>query len=897
MKKTKRLSTLSLALTVLTILSLMPSVGLPVASAASNVALNKTYTSSLAASASYPDTGGIELTDGLYGTSSYTNTRWQGRADVGSYYQTVDLGQNYSVTQIFTNFLQDTVAGIYWPDTVSFAYSTNGTSFTSLGNATPQTPSGSFKKYQWTGAAVTARYIRMTVTDLAGWVFEDEWEVWGNASATVFSHGSFIQPDITQKWTVTDWTTELNYLKEVGNTLIILQWTADSKFMTTIYPTALSGFTQDPLYTGDQVANLLTAADSVGLDVWLGLNVNEDWYIYHAANQSWLNTLFSYSQSIVTELWNNYHTHPSLKGFYFSNEMENCHYQDSTSISNLVANYAPLANLVHSHAGMKFSVAPALWPESWCGQTYAANSAAWQVTWDGILNGATIDYLLVQDGLGGAFHTNAEIVTWFTFIKTVINGHPTAHLWADVETFHVVNPNPWYAEPMVIKDVRDHLTQLNPIVENLVTFSYDHFQSPKLVNTALYHTTYKNYYTSGTVETSPPSTPTGLNSPKQGTDKILLAWTASTDDVGAMYYIYRNSVKIGKAYTTSYQDNGLLTPNTTCTYQVQAYDAAGNTSALSSSLNVTTAPSAIVLSATKPYTTSVAPSPSYPDTGGTELTDGVLGTMNYADPAWQGRNTVLPITYAYTLNLGSLRRVDGMMLNFYTDKTATIKTPKSVEFLISNDNVTFTSLGLSPYRNLNYGDLPADLSIVQYGLLTSTSTVAQYVKAIIVTQDHAWTFNAELKVEQYPVNLAKNKTYTASVAANASYPDTGGTELTNGVFGTTAYTHAAWQGRSGLTSYFFTINLGSAQSMSQFESTFLRDDGSGIALPMSVVYATSPDNVTFTNRGTVTTPSSSNLTVNPYRYVLASPVSAKYVKVTINTPTSWSFIDEAQVIK
>src|SRR5262245_13429365 len=141
-------------LTSLALLILTSTASVPPALAATNVALNKTYTSSLAASASYPDTGGTELTNGVYGTSSYTNPQWQGRADVGSYYQTVDLGQNYSVNQMFINFLQDTPSGIFWPDMVSFAYSTNGTSFTSLGNATPQTPNGSFKKYQWTGAAV-----------------------------------------------------------------------------------------------------------------------------------------------------------------------------------------------------------------------------------------------------------------------------------------------------------------------------------------------------------------------------------------------------------------------------------------------------------------------------------------------------------------------------------------------------------------------------------------------------------------------------------------------------------------------------------------------------------------------------------------------------------------------
>ncbi|MBM3271900.1 fibronectin type III domain-containing protein [Candidatus Kaiserbacteria bacterium] len=60
------------------------------------------------------------------------------------------------------------------------------------------------------------------------------------------------------------------------------------------------------------------------------------------------------------------------------------------------------------------------------------------------------------------------------------------------------------------------------------------------------------------------------------------------DAVGVTgYRIYRNSVQVGTSAGTSYSDTG-LSPSTSYTYTVSAYDAAGNNSAQSSSISRTT---------------------------------------------------------------------------------------------------------------------------------------------------------------------------------------------------------------------------------------------------------------------------------------------------------------------
>ncbi len=67
-----------------------------------------------------------------------------------------------------------------------------------------------------------------------------------------------------------------------------------------------------------------------------------------------------------------------------------------------------------------------------------------------------------------------------------------------------------------------------------------------------------------------------------------LSWTAATDNYGvAGYYVYRNGTQIAAPSGTSYTDSS-LSPSTTYSYTVKAADAAGNLSAASSAVGVTT---------------------------------------------------------------------------------------------------------------------------------------------------------------------------------------------------------------------------------------------------------------------------------------------------------------------
>jgi bacillolysin len=92
----------------------------------------------------------------------------------------------------------------------------------------------------------------------------------------------------------------------------------------------------------------------------------------------------------------------------------------------------------------------------------------------------------------------------------------------------------------------------------------------------------------GTADTTAPSTPTNLAASGTTSTSTNLAWTASTDNVGVTgYNVYQGTTLKGTATGTSAAITG-LTAATTYTFSVKAKDAAGNLSASSNTVNVTT---------------------------------------------------------------------------------------------------------------------------------------------------------------------------------------------------------------------------------------------------------------------------------------------------------------------
>jgi chitodextrinase len=87
-----------------------------------------------------------------------------------------------------------------------------------------------------------------------------------------------------------------------------------------------------------------------------------------------------------------------------------------------------------------------------------------------------------------------------------------------------------------------------------------------------------------TKDTQTPSYPPNLVARAVSSSQMDISWSPSTDNIGvAGYIIYRNNVEIGRTTNLSYRDNG-LSAGTDYSYNVKAYDAAGNQSYMSNSV-------------------------------------------------------------------------------------------------------------------------------------------------------------------------------------------------------------------------------------------------------------------------------------------------------------------------
>lgn len=442
----------------------------------SNIAQTKKYTSSAQADSSYPDTSLKELTNGKYATGVFTDTQWQGR--LGSYTVTLDLGTKMRVTRMNMNFLKYTGGGVEYPSNVSFEYSDDNSLFASAGDATPQAEVNNTRKYTVTlSAPVNTRYIRVNIT-AAGpntWVFTDELQVFGYPIIS----GSFIQLSYGDTWTQSEWEEEFDYMKDLGMDHVILQWIVDFS------PSCKAVYYNSPAYnasTGyenrtnqDTLLNVLNAAEIKGIDVWVGLAVNDQWWEdSNATSQTWLNNEAQANNNVIKEIWDSsvgYKNKSSFKGWYSVWEIENYRFKEQAAQQKLRIALKTIVDYAHSYTGKPIMTSPYKG-----GYSDGLTPSGWTDMWTYILNpaeGANFDVVAPQDNFGNI--TN----TYLAAMKTAVDTNPNCELWSNCETY---NPDTGAAEPTITM-----LNQLNseiPYVSKMTSFSYLHYHSPKVVGWA-----------------------------------------------------------------------------------------------------------------------------------------------------------------------------------------------------------------------------------------------------------------------------------------------------------------------------------------------------------------------------------------------------------------------------
>ena len=229
----------------------------------------------------------------------------------------------------------------------------------------------------------------------------------------------------------------------------------------------------------------------------------------------------------------------------------------------------------------------------------------------------------------------------------------------------------------------------------------------------------------GTVDTIAPTAPTNLAASGTTSSSTNLLWTASTDNVGVTGYdVYQGATLKATVTTTSYTVTG-LTAATAYTFSVKAKDAAGNVSAASNTVNVTTSPITIT------YCTSQGNNTADERIGRVAIgsidnaSTGTAGYENFtaiSTNAARSASQTITITPTWTGSVyseGYAVFIDYNQNGVFTDagetvwtKTASTTTPVSGSFTIP----ATATLGATRMRvSMKYNGVPTSCESFSYG--------------------------------------------------------------------------------------------------------------------------------------------------------------------------------------
>ncbi|MEN3608655.1 discoidin domain-containing protein [Plantactinospora sp. ZYX-F-223] len=229
---------------------------------------------------------------------------------------------------------------------------------------------------------------------------------------------------------------------------------------------------------------------------------------------------------------------------------------------------------------------------------------------------------------------------------------------------------------------------------------------------------------------TPPTAPGNLTVTAKTASSVSLAWTASTDDGGVTgYQVRQGSSVLGSPTGTSYQVTGLH-PATSYTFTVVARDGAGNVSAPSNPVTVTTDPAPATNLARGRPTAESGHTQNY---GSGNVVDG------NPDSYWESPNHVFP--QWVQVDLGASTAVGRLVLKLPPSPAWGTRT-QTLAVRGSTDGSSFTTLSASAGRQFN----PASGNTVT---VTFPATPTRYVR-LEFTGNTGWPAGQLSELEVYP---------------------------------------------------------------------------------------------------------------------------------------------------
>jgi len=307
--------------------------------------------------------------------------------------------------------------------------------------------------------------------------------------------GSFYQPfarvnkTATQlDWDREHWNKELNWMKNVGMDLIIIQfcvYEGRAYYPSAIFPQAGKN---------DQVEIILSEAEKVGMKVMVGLTLDNQWW-KGVNSEEYIRHELEMNSNLARELWTKYGHFSSFWGWYIPHEIDDWGAEPENVrelITRLLTHLS--AFLKNMTPGKPVGIAP----------YYSMRMApkVYEEWWFRTLKSSGIDIVMLQDGVGcHRPDIEKDITPYYQALNSACR-RTQVQCWTDLETFDQIHCHPvddwpvekWDAVPASIDRVARQIELEEPWVEKIVIFEFTHYMSPQMgeKEEKLYKD-YKNY--------------------------------------------------------------------------------------------------------------------------------------------------------------------------------------------------------------------------------------------------------------------------------------------------------------------------------------------------------------------------------------------------------------------
>jgi hypothetical protein len=269
-------------------------------------------------------------------------------------------------------------------------------------------------------------------------------------------------------------------LQKIGINEIILQNIANTKSHYAVYPTKMKGYSSNKI---DMVEMALSAADSVGMNVRIGLGFNDDWWSKDVHEQGWLDQEAEYNSAIVTEIVSMYSRYQALDGWYIPYEFHPLMALSFVQQDNLNRFFRKIASTIKLNSSKTIMLAP----------FYNARVSG-PVTlsyWSNIvhrtLKDTGIDIIALQDSVGAGFNNLNDLDEIYAYTKKAAEEIGLI-LYAVTETFEETGGE---NIPAPHRRIIKQLSRTSAYVDRLLAFSINHYQNG---NESAQLNNYENYY-------------------------------------------------------------------------------------------------------------------------------------------------------------------------------------------------------------------------------------------------------------------------------------------------------------------------------------------------------------------------------------------------------------------